>query len=146
MIDQQQGHVVKLSDLKGRDNLEGHPGIVAYNFARPGANCRWLLVTLDVIEEGGAIEPHYHEGADFDHAYYVIEGEVIAWVGEQEYRVGPDSLMLFPCQTIHGFKAVSPGGARILRLGASDCGVATGGSVFVGAGKQPATSPGDLPP
>ena len=131
MLDQQQGHVVRLSDLQGRDDLEGHPGIVAYNFARPGGNCRWLLVTLDVIEENGAIEPHYHEGVDFDHAYYVMEGEVIARVGDEEYRAGPDSLLLFPCGTVHGFKVVSPGGAKVLRLGASDTGVASGGNTYL---------------
>src|ERR687886_24927 len=134
MIEQQQGHVVSRADLSGRDNLEGHPGVVAYSFARPGQNCRWLLVTLDVIAENGGIEPHYHEGVDFDHAYYVIEGEVIARVGDQEYRVGPDSLMVFPCATVHGFKVVSPGGAKILRLGASDTGVASGGNTYLGGG------------
>ena len=131
MIEQQEGSIVRLSDLQGRDDLEGHPGVVAYNFARPGANCRWLLVTLDVIEENGGIEPHYHAGVDFDHAYYVIEGEVIATVGDKQQRVGPDSLMIFPCATVHGFKVVSPGGAKILRLGASDTGVASGGNTYL---------------
>ena len=126
-----KGHVVRLADLKAQTGLEGHPGITIYNFARPGANCRWLLVTLDVIEEGGAIEPHYHAGADFDHAYYVMEGEVIARVGDEEYRVGPDSLMVFPCATVHGFKVVSKGGAKVLRLGASDTGVVSGGNTYL---------------
>jgi hypothetical protein len=58
-------------------------------------------------------------------------GEVIATVGDQEHRVGPHSLMLFPCATVHGFRVVSPGGARILRLGASDTGVSTGGNTYV---------------
>ncbi len=101
----------------------------------PTGRGRWLLVTLDVIDENGGIEPHYHEGVDFDHAYYVVEGEVIARVGDQESRVGPDSLMVFPCATVHGFKVVSPGGAKILRLGASDSGVASGGNRYLqGAG------------
>ena len=128
---EQQGHIISLSEVPGRQGLTGHPGVTAYTFARPGVNSRWLLTTLDVVEEGGGIEPYYHEGMDFDHAYYVIEGEVLAKVGDQEYRVGRDSLMLFPCAVVHGFKAVSPGGARILRLGASDTGVATGGSVYL---------------
>lgn len=131
MIDQKPGHVVSLADLKGRDDLKGHPGVVAYSFATPGQNCRWLLVTLDVIEENGGIEPHFHAGVDFDHAYYVMEGEVMARVGDEEYRVGPDSLMIFPCATVHGFKVISPGGAKILRLGASDSGTASGGNTYL---------------
>ena len=83
-----------------------------FRFARPGTNSRWLHVTLNEIEEGGGIEPHYHAGVEFDHAYYVIEGEVIARVGDHEERIGPDSLMLFPCQEVHGFRVVSPGGAE----------------------------------
>ena len=139
------GPIISLAELEARNNVEGHPDMAIYNFARPNVNTRWLLVTLNVIDENGGIEPHYHTVADFDHAYYVIEGEVVARVGEEEYRVGPDSLMLFPSRTIHGFRVVSPGGARILRLGASDCGVATGGSVFLGWGEPPATPSGDPP-
>ncbi len=127
------GHdaIIKKSDLESKTGIEGHNGMTIYRFARPGMNSRWLLLTLNVMEEGGAIEPHYHEGREFDHAYYVIEGEVIARVGDHEERIGPDSLMLFPCQEVHGFRVVSPGGAKILRLGASDTGVATGGNVYV---------------
>jgi mannose-6-phosphate isomerase-like protein (cupin superfamily) len=127
------GHdaIIRKSDLEPKRNVEGHAGITIYRFARPGTNSRWLHLTLNEIEEGGAIEPHYHVGVEFDHAYYVIEGEVIARVGDHEERIGPDSLMLFPCQTVHGFRVVSPGGAKILRLGASDTGVSSGGNVHV---------------
>ena len=131
MIESKEGAVISLGDLKGETGREGHPGITIYNFARPGLNSRWLLVTLDVIEEGGAIEPHYHAGANFDHAYYLIDGEVVATIGDREYRVGPHSLMVFPCEVVHGFKVVSPGGAHVLRLGASDTGVASGGNTYV---------------
>lgn len=126
------GRVIRLAELKPRIGLPGHPGLTAYSFARPGQGCRWLLVTLDVVAEGGGIEPHYHEGRDFDHAYYVVAGELLVTIGEQEYRVGPDSLVIFPAGVVHGFKAVSPGGARVLRLEASPTGEVTGGSVFVG--------------
>ena len=134
MIEQQSGQVVRLADVRGRDDLEGHPGVNAHSFARPGVGCRWLHVTLNVIETHGGIERHYHEGLDADHAYYVIEGELLAWIGDQEHRVGPDSLIIFPCATVHGFKVVSPGGAKVLRLGAADNGATSGGSVFVSPG------------
>ena len=131
MIEQQLGQVVRLDQVHGRDDLEGHPGVVAHSFARPGDACRWLHVTLNVIEQNGGIDRHYHEGVDADHAYYVIEGELLAWIGDQEFRVGPDSLMIFPTAAVHGFKVVSPSGAKVLRLGAAAGGVTSGGSVFV---------------
>jgi len=128
------GRIIRLGELSPRTGLAGHPGVTAYSFVRPGQGCRWLLVTLDVVEEGGGIEPHYHKGRDFDHAYYVVSGELVVTIGDEEYRIGPDSLIIFPSQVVHGFRAVSPGGARVLRLGASAVGEATGGSVFVQRG------------
>ncbi len=131
MDGQTPGYVISLSEISGRQGLAGHPGVTAYSFARPDRNSRWLLVTLDVVEEGGGIDLHYHDGMDFDHAYYVIDGEVVASIGDRQYRIGSDSLMFFPCGVAHGFKVVSAGGARILRLGASPDGVATGNSVWM---------------
>lgn len=104
-----------------------------YRFAKPLDTSRWLHVTLNDIAEGGGIDLHYHEGLDADHAYYLIDGEVIAWIGDEEFKLGPHSLMFFPTSTVHGFKVVSKGGARVLRLGASPDGITTGNSVWVGA-------------
>jgi quercetin dioxygenase-like cupin family protein len=131
MSDDARGAIVRLADLSGRTDIPGHVGLTAYPFASPGHHARWLQVTLDVIEEGGGIEDHYHEGFESDHAYYVIDGTVEARVGDQRYTVGAHSLMVFPSEVVHGFRVVSPGGARVLRLGASAAGVTTGGSIWV---------------
>ena len=125
------GGVVRLADLAPHTGLVGHPGLTAFRFVRPPSDlARWLLVTLDVVEHGGGIDPHVHEGLDADHAYYVMSGEVLAQIGDERHEVGADSLMIFPCDTLHGFEVTSPGGARILRLGAAPDGRASGGSVF----------------
>jgi mannose-6-phosphate isomerase-like protein (cupin superfamily) len=125
------GYVLSRSEIEPLTNVKGHPNMNIYRFARPFETSRWLLVALNDVEEGGGIDLHYHEHMDADHAYFVIDGEVIAWIGEREFRVGPLSIMFFPTGTLHGFKVVSPGGARILRLGASPDGIATGNSVWV---------------
>jgi len=88
--------IIRKSDIEARRDVEGHGSMTIYSFARPGTNSRWLHVTLNEIEEGGGIEPHYHEGVEFDHAYYVLEGEVIARVGDHEERIGSDSLICSP--------------------------------------------------
>lgn len=126
-----RGGVIRRDDLEAHAGLDGHPGLTAYRFVRPPSEwSRWLLVTLDVVDEGGGIDPHVHEGLDADHAYYVIEGLVVATIGDERHDVGADSLMVFPCDMLHGFRVTSPGGARILRLGAAADGRASGGSVF----------------
>lgn len=127
------GAVLSLADTAVRTGLEGHPGLVAHRFVRPPTELsRWLLVTLDVVDEaGGGIDLHYHDGLVADHAYYMIEGTAIATIGADEFEVGPDSLIVFPCQTVHGLRVTSEGGAKFLRLGASPDGTASGSSVFV---------------
>ena len=57
------------ADPKPTLDVEGHGGMTIYRFARPGTNSRWLHLTLNEIEEGGGIEPHYHVGVEFDHAF-----------------------------------------------------------------------------
>jgi quercetin dioxygenase-like cupin family protein len=128
----ERGGVIRLADVPPRSGLQGHPGLVAHRFIRPpDALSRWLLVTLDVVERGGGIDPHYHEGLVADHAYYLIEGTAVATIGDREYEVGPDSLIVFPCRIVHGLRVTSAGGARFLRLGAAPDGQASGNSVFV---------------
>jgi mannose-6-phosphate isomerase-like protein (cupin superfamily) len=126
------GAVISLAEAERHTGLTGHPGLTAHRFVRPPSELsRWLLVTLDVVEHGGGIDPHYHEGIVADHAYYLIAGTAIATIGDEEFEVGPDSLIVFPCQTVHGLKVTSPEGAKFLRLGASADGPASGNSVYV---------------
>ena len=55
-----EGGVIRLSDVQPRMALKGHAGLVAHRFVRPpGPLSRWLLVTLDVVEHGGGIDPHH---------------------------------------------------------------------------------------
>jgi mannose-6-phosphate isomerase-like protein (cupin superfamily) len=127
-----KGAVISLADTETHTGLTGHPGLTAHRFVRPPSELsRWLLVTLDIVEQGGGIDPHYHEGIVADHAYYLIEGTAIATIGDEEFEVGPDSLIVFPCRTVHGLKVTSAGGAKFLRLGASADGPASGNSVYV---------------
>lgn len=124
--------VVNLEDTVARRDIEGHPGVTGHRFVSgPDRGTRWLLVTLNLIEPGGGIDPHYHEGLIADHAYYLIDGEVMALIGDEEHRVRPNGLMVFRSDVVHGFRVVGDRPARVLRLGAAPDGVATGGSVFV---------------
>jgi len=116
------------------EKIVGHKGQIGID-ARiychgPDRVANWLLVALDVIEPGGEIRAHYHEGLEADHAYFLVDGEVMARIGDEEFLVKPNSLMVFRSDVVHGFKVVSPEGARVLRLGASVDGRTTGGHRF----------------
>lgn len=124
--------VVHLEDTVPRLGLEGHPGITAHRYVSgPDAGTRWLLVTLDIIEPGGGIDPHYHEGLTADHAYFLVEGQATARIGDEYHDVRANGLMVFRSDIVHGFTIVGDEPARVLRLGAAPDGVATGGSVFL---------------
>lgn len=124
--------IVRVADVVPHTDLAGHPGTAAHRLLRPGTDLsRWLHLTFNVIEHGGGIVPHHHEGIDADHAYFVISGTVRAWIDDDEFEVGPEELIVFPCDSVHGLTVTSPDGARLLRLGAAADGRTSGGSVFV---------------
>lgn len=130
--DETKGAIIPIAEAELRDDLKGHPGVAAHIFVSgPDELSRWLLVALNIIEPGGGIDPHYHEGLEADHAYFLLEGEVVARIGDDEFPVKENSLMMFNSKVVHGFRVVSPGGAKVMRLGASATGKSTGGSVFV---------------
>ncbi|TDE07455.1 cupin domain-containing protein [Jiangella asiatica] len=127
-----QGGVVRAADVAPATDLAGHPRTAAHRLLRPGTpRSRWLHVTLDVIEFGGGIDPHRHDGVDADHAYFVISGTVRARIGVDYVDAGPDDLLVFPCDVVHGFTVTSRDGAKVLRLGAAADGRTSGNSVFV---------------
>ena len=130
--DEDRGAIIPIEDAELRDDLVGHPGVAAHIFVNgPDQHSRWLLVAMNIIEPGGGIDPHYHEGLEADHAYFLLEGEVVARIGDDEFPVKANSLMMFNSKIVHGFRVVSPEGAKVMRLGASATGKSTGGSVFV---------------
>lgn len=125
--------IVGFEETEPRTGLEGHPGVTAHRYVSgPDRGTRWMLVTLNVIEPGGGIDPHYHEGMTADHAYFLIDGRAVARIGDEEHEVLPNGLMVFRADVVHGFRIVGNEPARVLRLGAAPDGIATGGSVFVG--------------
>jgi mannose-6-phosphate isomerase-like protein (cupin superfamily) len=125
--------VVGIEDTVARTGVEGHPGITAHRFVSgPDQGTRWLLVTLNLIEPGGGIDPHYHRDLTADHAYFLMDGRVVALIDDEQRVVEPNSLMVFRSDVLHGFRVIGHDPARVLRLGAAPDGIATGGSVFVG--------------
>jgi hypothetical protein len=75
--------VVGIEDTVARTGVEGHPGITAHRFVSgPDQGTRWLLVTLNLIEPGGGIDPHYHRDLTADHAYFLMDGRVVALIDD----------------------------------------------------------------
>jgi mannose-6-phosphate isomerase-like protein (cupin superfamily) len=129
-----KGFIRKLSDLEGRTGIIGHPDLTAFRFVRPGEDGSLHIgLTLDVIEPGGGIDPHYHtDCAMFDHVYYVISGEIEAKLGDEaEETIGPDSIIYCPSNVTHSIRNVGKEESKVLRIGAAASGDMLGTLIYL---------------
>ncbi len=64
--------------------------------------------------------PHFHK-LHVD-SFYVLEGELQFWVGEETHRAGPGTFVAVPPGIIHAFTNPGPGSVRFLNVHAPSCG------------------------
>ena len=58
----------------------------------------------------GSVHPHVHDGED--EMFYVLDGELAGFCGENQWTAGPGSFVFVPRDQRHGFTVTSPGPAR----------------------------------
>lgn len=68
----------------------------------------------DLVAPGGEPPPHLHTRED--EAFYLLEGELAGFCGDQSFTATPGSFVLLPRGVMHGWKVVSPTPARFLAL------------------------------
>jgi mannose-6-phosphate isomerase-like protein (cupin superfamily) len=76
---------------------------------------------LEFIDEfelrgGAALEPHSHETDEF---YYILRGEAMMRVGDEEQPLKPGQLVHIPRNEIHSIRALSEDGFRALAFAVS---------------------------
>ena len=72
-----------------------------------------LLTFIDVMFRRGE-EPPVHVHHFEDELYFVLEGEVRFWVGEEEFEAAPGTLVYLPRDVPHTLAVENPGVARLL--------------------------------
>ena len=80
---------------------------------------------MDFLEyEGGpnyeGAGPHFHK-LHVD-SFYVLEGELQFWVGEETHRAGPGTFVSVPPSIVHAFTNPGPGSVRFLNVHSPACG------------------------
>jgi quercetin dioxygenase-like cupin family protein len=65
------------------------------------------------LEPSGSIEPHVHS---FEESFYVLEGSVIAQIGEESYTLGPGHFGLISTGMRHAWRNASERAARWLEM------------------------------
>ena len=69
-----------------------------------------------VIEEADPLDTPLHVHANEDELFYVIEGEHVFRVGEEEYRAGPGAVVFGPRHVPHEHRRVVPRTGRFLTV------------------------------
>ena len=79
---------------------------------RANAPVRNQSLAEATIPAGCRTQPHYHARAE--EFYYVIEGEGLMRIGDEEQPVGPGDAILIPPGAVHTLLNTGPGPLRIL--------------------------------
>jgi mannose-6-phosphate isomerase-like protein (cupin superfamily) len=65
------------------------------------------------LDAGGVVEPHLHS---FEESFFILEGSVIAHIGEQSFTLGPGHFGLISTGVRHGFRNADGKPARWLEM------------------------------
>lgn len=68
------------------------------------------------LRGGGALEPHSH---DTDEFYYLLRGEALMRVGDEESTLRPGQLVRIPRNEIHSIRALGDDGFRAIAFAVS---------------------------
>lgn len=79
-----------------------------------GVQTRGAFTLFEEVPPMGDTSLHVHERED--ELFYVLEGEHVFRVGEQEHRVGPGGVVFGPRGVPHAQRRVDPGRGRLLVL------------------------------
>ena len=92
---------------------EGHRvGNVEF-LARTVDTPRFTFGIID-IAPGREVEAHVHDGED--DAFYILEGELTFFFGDEEATAGPGTFVLAPADVEHGFRNAGDHPVRMLNI------------------------------
>ncbi len=69
-----------------------------------------------IIEEVDPLDTPLHVHANEDELFYVIEGEHVFTVGEEEFPAGPGAVVFAPRQVAHAHRRLVPRAGRLLTM------------------------------
>ena len=92
---------------------EGHRiGNVEF-LARTADTPRFTFGIID-LAPGREVEAHVHDGED--DAFYILEGMLTFFFGEEQVEAGPGTFVLAPADTEHGFRNEQDSPVRMLNI------------------------------
>lgn len=107
-----EAHVVGPDGIAEFETPPGEDVVVIARGDEPGGDYDLLEITIPPEFEG--VPPHVHH--DNDEAFYVLEGEILLQIGEEEHRLTPGSYAFGPRGVPHAYRIAGDGSARMLVL------------------------------
>jgi mannose-6-phosphate isomerase-like protein (cupin superfamily) len=95
--------------VRSGDGVDGTPGVKISEASSGGA-----LAVIESDTDGGA-PPHVHHRED--EGIYVLDGSIVAHVGDEEFHAGARDLVFMPRDVLHDWDVTS-GRARVLLIAA----------------------------
>jgi quercetin dioxygenase-like cupin family protein len=89
-----------------------HSGTIDRKLVHEETGSKHMAIWYGEIEPGGVADEHFHE--EMEQAFYILDGECLFRVGDQEHRLGKGSLAFVPAKQPH--KVVSVGEAPLKLL------------------------------
>ncbi|MCB2228285.1 MAG: cupin domain-containing protein [Desulfarculaceae bacterium] len=105
---------INLEDLNGLPSFSppGHSGTLNHYLAHPDNGARHLAIWHGNIEPGGEAEEHDHPTTD--QAFYVLAGECLFRLEQQERRLGPGDFVFIPRGARHRILSTGTESLRLL--------------------------------
>jgi mannose-6-phosphate isomerase-like protein (cupin superfamily) len=103
--------------------MDPRPVVVPPGQGHRIGNVEFLARTVDTprftfgiidIKPGREVEAHIHEGED--DAFYILEGELTFFFGDEEATAGPGTFVLAPAGLEHGFRNETAEPVRMLNI------------------------------
>ena len=95
--------------VRSGEGVDGSHGVKASQTSSGGS-----MAIIESETDGGA-PPHIHHRED--EAMYVLDGSIVAHVGDEEFEAGPGDFVFMPRDVLHDWDVTS-GRARVLLIAA----------------------------
>jgi len=104
VIKMEKGTIVDVDNLVGFSMPGQKNTYISKNVIDPeNCNSKYIQLNYGIVKAGktakgleGGVHP-----CPYGEIYYIIKGEAVITIGEEQYKIGPDMAVYIPCNTFH---------------------------------------------
>jgi mannose-6-phosphate isomerase-like protein (cupin superfamily) len=101
VIQMEKGTVAKVSELEGFSLPGDEEKYISKNVVdKENCNSKKIQINHFTLKAGKSIEGGLHP-CPYDEIYYILHGYAMLTLGEDKFKIGPDTAIYIPCDTFH---------------------------------------------